>query len=330
MGVKYKDYYKILGVNKKATKEEIQKAYRKLARKYHPDVNKSPGAEDKFKDIGEANDVLSDPSKRKKYDMFGRGFTAGDDFRPPPGWGDGASSGWNTSGDSFTSSGINSDFFDFFFGGASKARASQRQSSHRSRRSGFGGQTLRGTNREATLEISLEEAFSGGKVRIDLTTTETGPRGIIRPGTKSLDVTIPTGSKEGMKMKIPGQGGSAIGGGQPGDLILNIRFKKHEYFTTEGYDLKVSLPITPWEAALGAKVTIPTLEGKVRLNIKAGTDTGQKLKLKNQGLLKKDKTRGDLVAEISIHSPKELNKHEKELFEFLADRSPFNPREWDD
>jgi len=338
MSLKYKDYYTILGVDKKASGDEIHKAYRKLARKYHPDVNKDAGAEDKFKEIGEAYEVLKDPTKRRKYDALGSNWKMGDDFGGGAGWNPAGGGMGGNMGGGFSSSGDFSDFFEFIFGnmgggmGGSMGGFSNpggRSSSRFGRKSNMNSRAMRGRDHEASLEITLEEAYKGGKRRVTLQTTENGPGGAIRPGSKVIDVKIPDGVYEGMKIRIPGQGGSSISGGTAGDLFLKIRFQKHDYFSVDKYDLSVDLPITPWEAALGSKVTVPTLDGKIRVTIKPGAKSGQKLKIAKKGLPNKNGGNGSLFATIQIHVPESLNKHERELFEFLGDRSAFNPRKWD-
>ncbi len=341
--MKFKDYYEILGVDRSASSEEIHKAYRKIARKYHPDVNKEPGAEDRFKEASEAYEVLRDKDKRKKYDALGKNWRMGDDFSPPPGWGGGQAGGFGGfrqgggQAGGFETDSEFSDFFEFIFGNMGGFRQGGPQGGFRqsSRQGGFGfgsgrGATgFRGTDHESRLELTLEDIYSGGKKRITLQTTETGPGGDVRPGTKTLDVAIPPGIKEGQRIRIPGQGGRSVGGGQPGDLYLRVHIQPHERFNVEGHDLHLKLPITPWEAALGGKVTVPTLEGKIRLSIKPGARSGHRLRIPGKGLPKKGGKSGDLFAELQIQVPKELTKHEKELFEFLQERSSFNPREWD-
>lgn len=355
--MKYKDYYQILGVDRKASKDQIHKAYRKLARKYHPDVNKAPGAEDKFKEVGEAYEVLSDPKKRQKYDTLGANWNMGDDFTPPPGWGDfggfsgqrpgGGFSGFGQSGGSQQSGGF-SDFFDFIFGSMGGFRASDTGGAHSQRGArdpfsdpfagararsnpGTGSRaTVRGQDREMSLEITLEEAFAGGKKRISIQKTQSAANGDIMPGTKTIDIQIPKGVKDGTRIKIPGQGSRSFNGGHHGDLFLKIRLKPHELYRADEYDLHLRVPITPWEAALGAKITIPTLDkGKLRVQIKSGAKSGQKLKLQRQGLVRKDNSRGDLYAELMIQIPEKPTKHEYEMFEILRDRSSFSPRSWE-
>lgn len=341
--MKYKDYYKILGVERSASDEAIHKAYRKLARKYHPDVNKEAGAEEKFKEIGEAYEVLKDPAKRKKYDTLGANWKMGDDFRPPPGW-ENMTGGFGRQqqrpgGGGFEFGGGFSDFFEFIFGGmgpgmgggsgrGGRARSARDPFSGQSTGGGFGARGPRGQDHEASLDLSLEELIRGGTKRITISGTEIGPGGNPRPTKKTLDVKIPEGAREGMRIRIPGQGGISPGGGA-GDLYLKVKLLPHNLFRVHEYNLHLRLPVAPWEAALGAKVTVPTLDGKIRVSIKPGSSSGQKLKVPGRGLPKKDGKRGDLVAEIAIVLPEKMSKHERELFEMLADRSSFKPRDWD-
>jgi len=335
--MKYKDYYKILGVDRKTSDEAIHKAYRKLARKYHPDVNKEAGAEEKFKEIGEAYEVLKDPVKRKRYDALGAGWQPGQDFRPPPGWenmaggfgggtGQGGFGGGRPGGGGFGFGGF-SDFFDFIFGQGSGGAARTRQNPF----GGTGGFTARGSrgqDHEAILDLTLEEVIAGGKKRFTINTTEIGPDGDLKPGSKTLDVTIPDAAHDGMKIRIQGQGGRSASGNH-GDLYLKIRFKPHDLFKVREQNLHITLPVAPWEAALGAKVTLPTLDGKIRVSVKPGSSSGQKLRIPDRGLPKRGGQRGDLIAEISIVMPEKLSKHEREMYEMLGDRSSFKPRKWD-
>ncbi len=322
MAVEYKDYYKVLDVPKDASQDDIQKAYRKLARKYHPDLNKGKDAEKKFKEVGEAYEVLKDPEKRKKYDQLGTHWQSGQDFNPPPEWdtnfdfgqrrprGAGPSSPFGASQE-----GVFSDFFESLFGGGG---------GFESRFQGPGGQQgsyvrrRRGTDHTAEISISLEEAYRGAVKNITLT-SET-------EGRKNLEVKIPPGVLPGQKIRLPGQGGSGFGGGERGDLFLEIHINPHRRFRIEGRDLYTDAPLTPWESALGAEIQLQTLDGPVNLKIPAGTQSGQKLKLKGKGMPNPKKGPGDLFVVAQIKTPKRLNKKEKELFEQLSEISSFNPR----
>jgi len=335
MAVKFRDYYEVLGVSKTATEDEIKKAYRKLARKLHPDVN--PGdnsAEEKFKELNEAYEVLSDPEKRKRYDQLGKNWKAGADFTPPPGW-ENASVEYGDFGDGFGRSGGPSGFSDFFesmFGGRRGTRAG----------AGF---AMRGPDVEAEISLTLEEAHRGGSRKITLQATETCPdcggsgskdgkpcptcRGagaIRRP--KSLDVTIPAGVRDGSVIRLAGQGEPGTNGAKAGDLFLRVRIEPHRLFSVVGEDdVQIELPVAPWEAALGARVSVPTLEGSVDMTIPAGAQGGQRLRLRGQGLSRRGGGRGDQYVKLKIVIPSKLTSKEKELFEKLLEESRFNARE---
>ena len=335
MAVQFRDYYDVLGVARTATEDEIKSAYRKLARKYHPDVN--PGdksAEEKFKEINEAYEVLSDADKRKKYDELGPNWKAGQDFRPPPNW-EGANVEFGDYGDFFGggrgASGF-SDFFESLFGGRRGPR----------RGAGF---AMRGQDVEAEIPLTLEEAHRGVKRTITLQVTETCPdckgsgvkdgktcptcRGagaIRRP--KSLEVTIPAGVREGSVIRLPGQGEPGSSGAPAGDLFLRVRLQPHRLFNIVGEnDVQIELPVAPWEAALGAKIPVPTLDGPVEMKIPPGAQGGQRLRLRGQGLNRRGGGRGDEYVKIRIVIPPKLTPKEKELFEKLAAESRFNARE---
>jgi len=327
--VKYKDYYKILGVPRNATQEEIQRAYRKLARKYHPDVNKSPDAEEKFKEINEAYEVLSDPEKRKKYDELGTQWEHGQEFRPPPGWdfhiefeegpfGRRKTYYWkSTGGEGF------SDFFETLFGGFGKRKRPGYEYEYEDL--GF-RIPQRGRDYEATIRISLEDAYRGGVKTFTIQTQEIGPDGRPVLREKQYQVRIPPGILPGQKIRLKGQGGEGINGGERGDLYLKVEIEPHPVFRLKGRDLYMDLPITPWEAALGAKVTVNTLSGPISVNIPAGIQSGQKLRIKGKGMPNPKGEPGDLYAVVKIVVPKDLTPREKELFEELRRISSFNPR----
>jgi curved DNA-binding protein len=334
MAVKFKDYYEVLGVSKTATEDEIKKAYRKLARKLHPDVN--PGdktAEEKFKELNEAYEVLSDPEKRKRYDQLGPNWKAGADFTPPPGW-ENVRVDFGGFDDGFgrgRGAGDFSDFFESLFGGRRGARAGA-------------GYSMRGQDVEAEISLTLEEAHRGTTRKITLQVVETCPdcqgsgskdgktcptcrgAGVVRRP-KSLDVTIPPGVREGTVIRLAGQGEPGSNGAAAGDLFLRVRIEPHPLFSIVGEDdVQVELPVAPWEAALGAKVSVPTLEGSVEMTIPAGSQAGQRLRLRGQGLNKRG-GRGDQYVKLKIVNPPKLTAREKELFEKLAAESRFNARE---
>jgi DnaJ-class molecular chaperone len=335
MAVKFQDYYEVLEVPRTATADDIKKAYRKLARKYHPDVN--PGdtsAEEKFKQVGEAYEVLSDPEKRKRYDQLGEHWKAGADFTPPPGW-EGGRVEYADFGDLFGAGGGAggfSDFFETLFGG------------RRGRRAGTGF-AMRGQDVEAAIELSLEEAHRGTTRAITLQTTAVCPtcngggrhenqpcatcRGagaVARP--KTLDVTIPTGVRHGSVIRLAGQGEAGIGNAPAGDLLLHVQLSPHPLFhALEEGDVEVELPVAPWEAALGAKVRVPTIEGAVDMTVPAGAQGGQRLRLRGQGIQRRGSGRGDQYVRLKLVNPPTLTDSERALFEQLAAASRFNPRE---
>jgi curved DNA-binding protein len=314
--MQYKDYYKILGVERTASDEEIKKAYRKLARRYHPDVSKEKDAEEKFKEVNEANDVLSDPEKRKAYDQLGA-YQSGQDFRPPPGWEQQFGHGAH-----FDFSGM--DFGDLFaqmFGGG---MASGRRGPHAH---GFrGGFAQSGSDFELNLEITLEEAYAGVEKTLQVEVPEPSAQGFMTRVPRTIKLRVPRGATEGQRLRVPGKGGSGMHGGRAGDLYLNIHVAPHAWFKADGHDLSLEVPLTPWEAALGATVEIPTMEGKVRLKVKPGSRSGQKMRLAGKGLPKPRDGHGDLYAIFQIVSPPEVSARERELWEELAKASTFNPR----
>lgn len=328
MSVKFQDYYETLGVSRDAPQQEVQKAYRKLARKYHPDMNKSSGAEDKFKQIGEAYEVLGDPEKRKKYDSLGANWKAGQEFTPPPGWENVRFDFGGSRGQQFEFGDLGgfSDFFSSVFGENTRSGGFRSGFGSRTRQQGFSGAPFfaqDGEDIESDITITLEEAYRGATKSLALESAN--ERG--RLATKTLSVRIPPGTTEGKVIRLNGQGMKAGHGGQDGDLLLRVHIAKHPQFELSGYDLTATVPVTPWEAALGAKVRVPTLDGTVSLSIAPGTQSGQKLRLRGKGLPKQAGERGDQFAEIRILVPKNLSSRERELFEQMRDVSSFNPRE---
>ena len=311
----YKDYYGALGVAKDASRDEIQKAYRKLARKYHPDLNKGEDAEARFKEINEAYQVLSDSEKRARYDQFGSAWkqsqrTGG----PPPGFEDifasftGGGRGFSGGRGGFSS------FFEMLFGGQGGGGGAGEWTVF-----GGGMPPQEGVDHEARLTLSLEEAAAGGQREISLTDGGTGRQRKIR-------VRIPKGVRPKQRIRLPGQGGSSPGGDARGNLYLRIDLAPHPRFELDGQNLKTTVPIAPWEAALGGQVRMATLNGEVTVRIPAGSSTGQKIRLRGKGYPRPTGAPGDLVAELKIVVPKKTTKEERKLFEELARVSEFDPR----
>lgn len=326
MTVKFQDYYEVLGVPRTATEADISKAYRKLARKYHPDVNKAPEAEEKFKQVAEAYAVLKDPDKRKKYDALGPNWHAGEDFTPPPGWQEfhfefpGRGKGRTREPFGFEGLGGFSDFFATLFGdglGEFGRRAARPEPG-----AWFGQEA----EQEADITISVEEAHRGAAKSIILQSVEYGPDGTARQVSKRYSVKIPAGVTEGSRIRLAGQGNAAPGGGRRGDLFLRVHLAPHPTFKVDKYDLFVEVPVTPWEAALGSKVNVPSPNGPVRMSLPAGTSGGRRFRLRGKGLSRGKGERGDLYATVQIVVPSTLTPKERELLQELQKVSSFNPR----
>lgn len=315
--MEYKDYYKTLGVARDASQDAIKRAYRKLARKYHPDVNKAADAEDRFKDVSEAYEVLRDPEKRKAYDQLGVNWKAGQDFRPPPGWESAYTRGTRGADFGAGAGGFGgaefSDFFSNLFGGLGGARQS---------RSGFSG--MRGQDQRARLRITLEDAYHGTTRALSLQVPEYDGDGNAVMRTRTINVKVPAGVTEGQQIRLGGQGTPGIGGGPRGDLFLEVELEPHRFFTAQGRDIYLNLPVTPWEAALGAQLAIPTLGGRVDMKIPAGARTGQKLRLRGRGL--PGKPAGDQYVLIQIMTPPARSDSQRKLYQRMAEEMPFNPR----
>jgi curved DNA-binding protein len=300
MAVEYKDYYEVLGLPRDASQEDIRRAYRKLARRYHPDLNQESDAEERFKEVSEAYEVLSDPEKRERYDDLGTRWrsaegAAGPDFDDLFGQqGFGGGDVRVEFGD-----GAFSEFFERLFGDRGATATTG---------------PVRGRDHEALLELSLEEALAGGKRRLSL---EDG---------RSFEVNIPAGVREGQRIRIAGQGASGRDGGPQGDLYLRVRLRPHPRFRREADDLYLDVSVAPWEAALGATVPVQTLTGTAQVRIPAGSSSGRRLRLRGRGLPKQAGGRGDLYASVQIAVPKRLSDEERELFERLASVSEFDPR----
>ncbi len=308
--MKYKDYYEILGVKRDAGADDIKKAYRKLAHKYHPDVSKDPAGEAKFKDVAEAYQTLKDPEKRAAYDNLGR-HQPGEEFRPPPGW-DGGGAG--TGGFSFEDIDL-SDLFGNLGGGFG--------------RGGFGrggSIPIPGQDFEVTAPVTLEDAFRGTEMDLNLSVPEPDEHGRLRRVPLVFRARIPKGVADGDRLRLPGKGGKGLNGGPNGNLYLNIALQPHPLYRATGHDLYLDLPLAPWEAALGASVEVPTLAGAVSLKIPAGTSSGRKLRLAGRGLPKRKEGAGDLYAVAQIVVPDKTGEREQALYRELAENSKFNPR----
>jgi curved DNA-binding protein len=308
----FKDYYQIMGVARDATQDEIKRAYRKLARKFHPDVSKEADAEMHFKEVGEAYEVLKDPEKRAAYDQLGKDWKQGQDFRPPPDWGSGFEfSGGFEGGDP----GAFSDFFESLFG------HDFRDDAHVRRR---GGIRARGEDHHARVLIDLEDAYAGATRNITLNAPAVDRNGHVRTRERSLNVRIPKGVRQGQRIRLSGQGAPGLGGEPAGDLYLEIEFRPHEFFRVEGRDVYLDLPLTPWEAALGAKVKVPTPSGPVDLTIPKNTGGSRRLRLKGHGI--PSPTPGDLYVVPKITLPPADSAGARALFEKMAEEVPYNPR----
>jgi curved DNA-binding protein len=301
----YKDYYKIMGVARDVGQDELKRVYRRLARKFHPDVSKEKDAETRFKEVQEAYEVLKDPEKRAAYDQLGSNWRQGQDFRPPPDWAQNHE--FSTAfGDQ---EGGFSDFFSSLFGGAARGGP-------RPRGGGGRGFAMAGDDQVATIEIELEDSFRGGTQTIELKSPQTGAR--------TLKITIPQGIVEGQRIRLAGQGSSGHGGGPSGDLYLEVKFRKHRMFQVDGRDVTLTLPIAPWEAALGATVPTPTLAGPVDLRIPANAKAGQRMRLKGRGL--PGTTAGDQYVVLKIALPPADSPKARELYEEMQRELPFDPR----
>jgi len=319
--MEYKDYYKIMGVARDASEADIKRAYRKLARKFHPDVSRDPDAEKRFKELGEAYAVLRDPEKRAAYDQLGANWKQGQEFRPPPGW----DAGFEFSGSGFETGDASafSDFFESLFGrGGFGGMGGMGAGPGRGRRAG--GFRARGEDHHAKVLIDLEDAYRGATRSISLSAPEVDGEGHIRTARRSLNVKIPKGVRQGQRIRLEGQGSPGLGDGPAGDLYLEIEFRPHRHYRVEGRDVYLDLPVTPWEAALGAKVEVPTPAGNVDLTLPKGTRGGRRLRLKGRGI--PGKPAGDLYVVPQITVPPADSEKAKALYEKMRDELPYNPR----
>jgi len=301
--MRFKDYYEVMGVQRGATQDEIKRAYRKLARKFHPDVSKEKDAEARFKEVGEAYEVLRDPEKRAAYDALGT-RKPGEEFRPPPDW-------QFDYGAAEADAGNHSDFFEQLFGGLGRGR----RGSFRSRGFDTAGQ----------VEVTLEEAFKGTERRLSLQRVAVDERGRAQPTTQQLTVRIPAGVVDGQRIRVPSQGEPGVGGGPAGDLFLEVHLQPHRWFRAEGRDIWLDLPVTPWEAALGETVRVPTLGGRVDLKVPKGSQTDRQLRLRGRGL--PGNPPGDQLVVLKVMTPPAQTPADEELYKEMATKLRMNPRE---
>lgn len=315
--MEFKDYYTTLGIERDATQDEVKRAYRKLARKFHPDINKEADAENRFKEVGEAYEVLQDTEKRAAYDKFGQNWQAGQDFDPPPDW----DNGFEFTGGGYTENDSSqfSDFFESLFGAQGAGPGAGPFSGQQRHYSG------KGQDLHAKISINLEDSYKGSKQSLTLQRPAVNESGHVITRPHTLEVNIPKGVTEGQRIRLAGQGAEGIGNGKNGDLFLEIVFHKHAHFTPNKRDIMLTLPISPWEAALGATIPVPTLGGKVELTIPAGSQTGKKLRLKGRGL-STAKQIGNQYVTLAIMVPKAETETDTELFRSMKKQMSFNPR----
>jgi curved DNA-binding protein len=312
--MEYKDYYDIMGVKKDATQDEIKRAYRKLARKYHPDVSKEADAEAKFKEVGEAYEVLKDPEKRTAYDQLGSQWQAGQEFHPPPGWDAGFEfSGGGAGGPDL---GGFSDFFESLYGRGFHQAGQPGRSSR--------GFQMRGDDHHARVMVELEDSYNGATRSITLQVSALDDSGRVVTRPRTLKVRIPKGIRRGQQIRLAGQGGAGHGGGEAGDLYLEVDFNPRSHYRVEGADVYLDLPLAPWEAALGAIVKVPTPAGVVDLKIPAGSQAGKKLRLKGRGIPAREP--GDLYVVLQIALPKAENEEQRRVYQAMKQQFAFNPR----
>lgn len=312
--MEFKDYYSMLGVARDATVQDIKKAFRKLARKYHPDVSKEPDAEARMQELNEAYAVLSDTEKRAAYDQLGRGHQSGEEFRPPPNW----DAGFEFSGRGFSPSeeAAFSDFFSELFGhkGAGRTRY----------HTGGTGFQARGEDHHAKVLLDLEDAFRGATRQISLRVPRMDAQGRVVVDERTLNVRIPKGVHEGQVIRLAGQGAPGIGGGTTGDLLLEVHFRTHPRFRADGRNLHVTLPVAPWEAALGSVINVSLPEGSVKVRIPEGAQSGQQLRVRGKGI--PGSPAGDLLLDIQVVLPPVKDPAARKIYEQMAREIRFDPR----
>ncbi|MFM0038523.1 DnaJ C-terminal domain-containing protein [Paraburkholderia strydomiana] len=308
--MKYKDYYAILGVERSAAQDEVKRAYRKLARQYHPDVSKHTDAEDRFKELGEAYEVLKDPEKRAAYDRMGTHWHSGEEFQPPPNWDEGFE--FSGAGDQAGTHADLNEFFEAMFGGARAAHA-RRGPSH-----------AMGQDHHARVFIDIEDAYRGAQRSISLQLPVVDAQGRISLQSRSLDVSIPKGVRAGQHLRLAGQGGTGAGGAPAGDLYLEIAFREHPHFRVDGADVLLDLPVAPWEAALGSSVTVPTPDGWVEMSVPAGSAGGRRMRLKGKGI--PGNPPGDMYVILNIVLPPADSEPAKAAYNTMRQAFNFDPR----
>jgi len=315
--MQFKDYYQILGVARDETADNIKKAFRKLARKYHPDISKEPDAEARMKEINEAYTVLSDPEKRAAYDQVGKGYQPGQDFRPPPDW----DAGFEFSGQGYTPGDLHGagDFSDFFaelFG--------RMDGQHGPFHAGRATANARGEDHHAKVLLDIEDAYTSPSRQISLRVPQVDGSGRVQLTTRTLNVKIPQGVHEGQVIRLAGQGAPGFGNAPPGDLMLEVHFRPHGRFTTDGRDLQLTLPVAPWEAALGSVIAVDLPQGQVKVRIPEGAQSGRQLRVRGKGL--PDNPPGDLLLNIQVILPPADSPKAKQLYETMQRELAFDPR----
>ena len=312
--MEFKDYYKVLGVERDASADEIKKAFRKLARKYHPDISREGDAEARMKEINEAYAVLSDTERRAAYDQLGRGYKAGQDFRPPPGWDTGFE--FRSHGFSPHEAGDFSDFFSQIFGGVGGR-------THRARH----GFQARGEDHHAKIQLDIEDSFTGATRQITLRVPRVDAQGHVTLENRTLNVKIPRGVREGQVIRLAGQGAPGVGGAPPGDLLLELHFLPHGRLRADGRDLYLPLPIAPWEAALGAVVTVDLPDSSIKVRIPPGAQSGQQLRVRGKGI--PGQPPGDLLLDLRVVLPPADTPRARQFYETMAREMDFDPRAQD-
>lgn len=307
--MEFKDYYAALGVKREASPDEIKRAYRKLARKFHPDVSKEPDAEARFKEVAEAYEVLKDPERRAAYDEVGQRWSGRGPDQPPPGWDTGFEFSDHGPADDL---GGHSDFFEALFG--QRARGPRRSAA----------QHARGEDHHAKVAVDLEDALHGASRTITLQMPALEPDGRVSLQRRQFELRIPKGIRAGQQLRLPGQGGAGLGQGPAGDLFLEVEFRPHRLYRVDGRDLLLDLPVAPWELALGATVTVPTPQGRVELSVPAGSKPGSKLRLKGRGL--PGQPAGDLLAALTVVLPPADTAAHQEAYRAMSTAFDFDPR----